>query len=91
LDDSPGEEIALLLMMMAMIAPAATVAAAPQQKAEAQSCRAEIILISKAIEPRPERHEQAILPQGKAGAKGPAVLMPACKPNEGKKKDYPMA
>jgi hypothetical protein len=86
LDDSPGEEIALLIMMLV----AASVAAAPQQKAE-QSCRAEIILVSKAIDPGPERQKPAILPQGNAGSKGPAVLMPACKPDERKKKDYPMA
>ena len=41
LDDSPGEEIALLIMMLA----AATVAEVPQQKAE-PSCPAERILVA---------------------------------------------
>lgn len=41
LDDSPGEEIALLIMMLA----AATVAPAPQQKAE-PTCPTERILVA---------------------------------------------
>jgi hypothetical protein len=87
LDDSPGEEIALLMMILA----ATTVATAPPQKAETPSCRADVILVSKTFEPSPERQEQQHLPRDKAGAKGPTVLTPGCKPDERRKKEYPMA
>ncbi len=74
-----------------MMLAATTVAAAPPQKAETPPCRAEIILVSKVIEAPLELQEKRTLPRDKADAKGPTVLTPGCRPDERKKKDYPMA
>jgi hypothetical protein len=82
-----GEEIALLMMILA----ATTVAAIPQQKTEAPSCPAGVILVSKTAKPDLESQANVTIPRAEADLKGPAVLMPACKPDGGKKKDYPLA
>lgn len=74
-----------------MMLAATTVAVAPPQKAETPPCRAEIILVSKMFEALPERQDQRTLPRDKVDAKGPTVLTPGCRPDERKKKDYPMA
>lgn len=74
-----------------MILAAATAAITPHQKAEPPPCRAGIIMVSKSIETQPERQEKGQLPRDKADAKGPAILMPACKQDQPKKKDFPMA
>jgi hypothetical protein len=86
LDDSPGEEIALLIMMLA----AATAAEAPQQKAEGQ-CPSAVIFVSKTVEPGRDRQKAGTIPVDKSDARGPAVLTPECKAEQRKKKDYPMA
>jgi hypothetical protein len=77
----------LLIMMLA----AATAAVTPQQNAEPRPCPAGIIQVSKSIEPQTELQRQEQLRRDKADAKGPAILMPACKQDQPKKKDYPMA
>jgi hypothetical protein len=77
--------------LLIMILAAATAAITPQQKADPPPCRGGIILVSKTVEPQSTRQKQGLLPQGKADAKGPAILMPACKQDQPRKKDYPMA
>ena len=74
-----------------MILAAATVATLPQQKADSPSCPVGVILVSKAVKPDVERQENITIPRTEADPKGPAILMPACKPDGGKKKDYPLA
>jgi hypothetical protein len=86
LDDSPGEEIAVLILILA----ATTVVAAPAQKAEAP-CPATVILVSKTVGPDTRRQGRNPLPRDKTEADGPAVLMPACKTEQRKKTDYPLA
>jgi hypothetical protein len=86
LDDSPGEEIALLIMILA----ATTAITAPQQNAE-KACPADVVLVSKTVGPEREPQESRRIPRDKSDAKGPAVLTPGCKLEQRKKKDYPMA
>lgn len=86
LDDSPGEEIALLMLILA----ATTAASAPQQSAE-PACRVGVILVSKMVVPEDAMRQPLLVPKAKPNSKGPAVLTPACKPERGKKKDFPMA
>jgi hypothetical protein len=110
LDDSPGEEIALLIMMLA----AASVAAAPQQKAEpscpaerilveydpvpmvapfgwSQAAKDQALLVSKILEPEKAAPKRDILPRTEPPANSPSVLTPACKTEQRRKKDYPLA
>jgi hypothetical protein len=81
-----GREVAMLMLIWA----AAAAAEVPQQTA-APLCRTGTILVSKAIERERHRQEPGQFPRDKADAKGPAVLMPACKPEHQKKNDHPMA
>ncbi len=110
LDDSPGEEIALLIMILA----ATTVAAAPQQKTESscpaerilveynaaptvapfgwsQAAKDQVLLVSRILEPQKIVPKHHIIPSTEPAPKGPSVLTPACKTEQRKKKDYPLA
>jgi hypothetical protein len=110
LDDSPGEEIALLIMIWAAV----TVAEAPPQKAEpscpaerilveydrvpmvapfgwSQAAKDQALLVSKILEPEKATPKHDILPRTEPPSNGPSVLTPACKTEQRKKKDYPMA
>jgi len=110
LDDSPGEEIALLIMILA----ATTVAAAPQQSTEpscpaerilveydaaptvapfgwSQAAKDQALLVSKIFEPEKIVPKHHIMPGTEPAPKGPSVLTPACKTEQRKKKDYPLA
>jgi len=77
----------LLIMMLA----ATTVAAAPQPKEGAPPCPSAIILVSKSVVPDNAPQTEPRLPRAQADPKGPAVLMPSCKSEERKKKDFPLA
>jgi hypothetical protein len=77
--------------MLILIWAAATAIAVPQQKAEPPSCPAGTIMVSIVIEPERDQVKRGQLPRAEEGASGPAVLMPACKTEQRKKKDYPMA
>lgn len=77
----------MLIMMLA----ATTVAAAPQQKEGAPPCPSAIILVSKSAAPDLVPPTEPRLPRAQADPKGPAVLMPACKVEERKKRDFPLA
>ncbi len=74
-----------------MILAATTVATIPQQNMGTPSCPAGVILVSKTVKPDVERQVIVTIPRAEADPKGPAILMPACKPEGGKKKDYPLA
>ncbi|MVZ97784.1 hypothetical protein EUU23_08700 [Sphingorhabdus sp. IMCC26285] len=76
---------------MTMILAATTVVAAPQQKADAPPCPSGIILVSKSAAPERDTRMEPQLPRAHADPKGPAVLLPACKVEERKKKDFPLA
>lgn len=77
--------------MFIMMLAATTVAAAPLQKAETPPCRSAVILVSKSTEPDIGSGNEPRLPRAQAEPKGPAVLTPACKREERKKKDFPLA
>ncbi len=77
--------------MFIMMLAATTVAAAPQQKEGAPPCPSAIILVSKTAAPDLGPQSEPRLPRAHADPKGPAVLMPACKVEERKKKDFPLA
>jgi hypothetical protein len=110
LDDSPGEEIAVLIMILA----ATATVAAPQQKAQpscpaerilvaydpvpmiapfgwSQAAKDQALLVSKILEPQKTEPKYEILPRSEPAPSGPSVLTPACKTEQRKKKDYPMA
>jgi hypothetical protein len=75
--------------MLIFILAATTVAAdVPPAKAK-PPCPAAIFQVSKDTVPKDA--QPSPLPRANTDSKGPAVLMPACKAEPGKKKDYPMA
>jgi hypothetical protein len=55
------------------------------------AAKAQALLVSKIVEPETRAPKQEVLPQAEPQRRGPAVLVPACKPEQRKKKDHPMA
>ena len=74
-----------------MMLAATTATAVPQQTAKEPQCPAGVILVSRAIDPDPDKQPIHPLPRAQVAPRGPAVLMPSCKTDERKKKDFPMA
>lgn len=88
----------MLIEMLLMSSLLAGTNNAPQSANAADKClSAEILMGAHRVEPlMPEReHRDGILPTPNADNRGPAVLLPDCKPEPIKrrkrKSDYPMA
>lgn len=77
--------------MFIMMLAATMFASAPQPKKGAPLCSSAIILVSKSLEPDIVPQIKPHLRREQPDPKGPAVLMPACKLEERKKNDFPLA
>ena len=77
----PAERILVAYDPVPMVAPFGWSQAATDQA----------LLVSKILEPEKIVPKHELLPRTEAARKGPSVLTPACKTEQRKKKDYPMA